>query len=282
MLPARKKKVSHHGLSHPKGLGHKGSVHKGSGQNGSPHSKNLGNSKIVRIERAWGKYLDPKLLAELDETSFMQQCKGGVATKEMLHTYVRQQFHYSRHFTRYLSALLANVVDEGDRRELVDNLFEEMGLGEFGAKPHSLIYRDMMKSMGVRAEDEPVFEATQHLVETMLELCKGKNHLVGLGALCVAAEAIVPHMYSTIVRGFRAAGTPESDLEFYMIHIEGDDEHAKTMRKIMDREIARNPDALHDIHHGARLGIKARIRFFEEIARHHGDLSHKKARLRVV
>jgi hypothetical protein len=47
-----------------------------------------------------------------------------------------------------------------------------------------------------------------------------------------------------------------------MIHIEGDDEHAKTMRKIMDREIARNPDALQDIHPGERLGIKARIRFF--------------------
>jgi hypothetical protein len=67
-----------------------------------------------------------------------------------------------------------------------------------------------------------------------------------------------------------------------MIHIEGDDEHAKTMRKIMDREIARNPDALHDIHPGARLGIKARIRFFEEIAQHHSDSSQKKARLGVV
>jgi pyrroloquinoline quinone (PQQ) biosynthesis protein C len=227
------------------------------------------SSKIVSIERSWNKYLDPEWRNGLDETVFMQLCRSGKASKPMLHTYVRQQFHYSRHFTRYLSALLANVVDESDRRELVENLFEEMGLGEFGAKPHSQIYRDMMKSMRVSSEDEPVFAATQNLVDTMLELCSSKNHLVGLGALCVAAEAIVPHMYSTIVKGFRAIGESEKNLEFYLIHIEGDDEHAKTMRRIMDREIARSPDALHDIHHGARLGIRARIRFFEEIAAHH-------------
>lgn len=224
---------------------------------------------IVSIERAWDKYLDREWLSALDESVFMTRCRQGVASREMLRTYVRQQFHYSRHFTRYLSALLSNIVDEGDRRELVDNLFEEMGLGEFGAKPHSQIYRDMMKAMRVDPSEEPVFSGTQELIDTMLELCKGKNHLVGLGALCVAAEAIVPHMYSTIVHGFRANGEPEENLEFYLIHIEGDDEHAKTMRKIMDKEIARNPEALHDIHHGARLGIRARAKFFEDIAAAH-------------
>lgn len=223
------------------------------------------NSKIVEVERDWGRYLDSAWLESLSLTPFMVACRNGVASRAMLRTYVRQQFHYSRHFTRYLSALLSNIVDETDRRELVDNLFEEMGLGEFGAKPHSQIYRDMMKSMGVDPSEEPVFQGTQELVDTMLELCKGKNHLVGLGALCVAAEAIVPHMYSTIVHGFRAAGEPEENLEFYLIHIEGDDEHAKTMRKIMDKEIANNPDGIHDIHHGARLGIRARVKFFEDV-----------------
>jgi pyrroloquinoline-quinone synthase len=228
-------------------------------------------SGIVAMEREWDTYLDKAWLEALDGTEFMVRCREGSASRELLSTYVRQQYHYSGHFTRYLSALLSNVVNEGDRRDLVDNLFEEMGLGEFGAKPHSQIYRDMMKAMGVDPSEEAVFPGTQELVDTMLDLCKGKNHLVGLGALCVAAEAIVPHMYSTIVHGFRALGEPEANLEFYLIHIEGDDEHAKTMRRIMDEEVKRNPDALHDIHHGARLGIRARVKFFEGVADAHAS-----------
>ena len=231
--------------------------------------KNTSPKDIVRLDRAWNRYLHADWMKGLDNTTFMVRCREGRITRAELDTYVRQQYHYSRHFTRYLAALLANVGDEKDRRDLVENLFEEMGLGEFGSKPHSQIYRDMMAAMKVNPKDEPVFLATQKLIDTMLSLCADKNHLIGLGALCLAAEAIVPHMYSTIVHGFKAVGEAEKNLEFYAIHIEGDDEHAKTMRRIIDSELLKNPDAIHEIHHGARLGIKARIQFFEEISAHH-------------
>jgi pyrroloquinoline quinone (PQQ) biosynthesis protein C len=198
----------------------------------------------------------------LDRTPFLTRCREGIATREELHTYVRQQCHYSRHFTRYLSALLANVTDEHDRRELVQNLFEEMGLGAFGSVPHSQIYREMMDTMGVRLEEEAPFVETDALIGTMFECSGSKRAMVGLGALCLGAEAIVPHLYSTIVHAFEAIGEPTANLEFFRIHIEGDDEHAVTMRRIIQRELLRDATSRVDLDYGAARAIAARVAFF--------------------
>lgn len=221
---------------------------------------------IVQVDKGWSKLLKPSWLAALDETPLLTRCREGVVSRDELYSYVRQQCHYSRHFTRYLSALLANVAEEADRRELVQNLFEEMGLGAFGSVPHSQIYRDMMRSMGVRLEDEAALPATQELIATMFDCCTSKRPMVGLGALCLGAEAIVPHLYSTIVSGFEILGEPRAHLEFFLIHIDGDDEHAVTMRRIIQRELERDPSSRIDLEYGASRAIEARVAFFRAVS----------------
>lgn len=217
---------------------------------------------IVQVGEGWSNYVKSSWIELLDRTPFLTRCREGIATRDELHTYVRQQCYYSRHFTRYLSALLANVIDENDRRDLVQNLFEEMGLGSFGRVPHSQIYREMMRTMGVRLEDEAPFAETDALIGTMFECSGSKRPMVGLGALCLGAEAIVPHLYSTIVNGFDAIGEPREHLSFFEIHIEGDDEHAVTMRRIILREIERDPSSRVDLEYGAARAISARVSFF--------------------
>jgi pyrroloquinoline-quinone synthase len=221
---------------------------------------------IVDVGDEWSRFLRPSWLDLLDGTSFLTRCREGTVSRTELYTYVRQQCHYSRHFTRYLSALLANMTDERDRRDLVENLFEEMGLGEFGSVPHSQIYREMMQMMGVSLEDESAFAETEQLVATMFECCGSKRPMVGLGALCLGAEAIVPHLYSTIVAGFESAGEPRANLNFFLIHIEADDEHAETMRRIILREVERDPASAIDLEYGAARAIGARVAFFNAIA----------------
>jgi pyrroloquinoline quinone (PQQ) biosynthesis protein C len=221
---------------------------------------------IVDVAEGWSSFVRPSWIDSLDSTPFLTRCREGIVSREELHTYVRQQCHYSRHFTRYLSALLASIVDEADRRDLVQNLFEEMGLGAFGSVPHSQIYRDMMQAMGVRLEDEAPFAATEELIATMFECSSSKRAMVGLGALCLGAEAIVPHLYSTVVHGFASIGEPKDNLTFFQIHIEGDDEHAVTMRRIILRELDRHPESRVDLEYGAARAIAARIRFFEAMS----------------
>jgi pyrroloquinoline quinone (PQQ) biosynthesis protein C len=220
---------------------------------------------IANVADEWSPYLRASWIESLDESPFLTRCREGIVTRDELCSYVRQQFHYSRHFTRYLSALLANLADEADRRDLVQNLFEEMGLGAFGSVPHAQIYREMMHAMGVRPEDGPPTPETDVLVATMFECSGARRPMVGLGALCLGAEAIVPHLYSQVVAGFEANGEPRENLVFFQIHIEGDDEHAVTMRRIIDRELERDPTSRVDLEYGAARAIAARLAFFRAL-----------------
>jgi pyrroloquinoline quinone (PQQ) biosynthesis protein C len=221
---------------------------------------------VVDIGEGWSAYLQPSLIRTLDDTPFLTRCREGMATRDELNTFVRQQGHYSRHFTRYLSALLANLTEERDRYELVQNLFEEMGLGAFGNVPHSQIYRGMMEAMGLALDDEAPFAETLALIDTMLECASSRRKMIGLGALCLGAEAIVPHVYSTVVRGFDSIGEPRAHLSFFLIHIDGDDEHAVTMRRIIEREVERDPSSRVDLEYGAARAIGARTAFFRGLS----------------
>jgi pyrroloquinoline quinone (PQQ) biosynthesis protein C len=221
---------------------------------------------IVNVTGEWSSFLRASWIDSLDRTPFLTRCREGIATRDELCSFVRQQCHYSRHFTRYLSALLASLVDETDRRDLVQNLFEEMGLGGFGRVPHAQIYRDMMRAMGVALEDEVPTPETESLIATMFECSSAKRPMVGLGALCLGAEAIVPHLYSQVVSAFEAVGEPREHLWFFQIHIEGDDEHAVTMRRIIVRELERDPSSLVDLEYGAVRAIGARVAFFRALS----------------
>jgi len=218
-------------------------------------------------DHGWDGLLRGEWLRDLRSTSFLTKCREGVASPAELRLFVVQQYQYSRHFVRYLCALLANLPDERDRGALMRNLFDEMGLGGGGNVPHAQIYRDMMAAMSLRDESGEILPGTRALVDTMFDCCKDPRPMVGLGALCLGAEAIVPDMYSTIVRGFEAVGVPREQLEFFHLHIVGDDEHALTMREIILRELSRDPQSRVELEDGAARAIGARVSFFDDITR---------------
>jgi pyrroloquinoline-quinone synthase len=220
---------------------------------------------IVQIDATWRELLRREWIRDLDESPFLSRCREGKATREELYRFVRQQGYYSRHFTRFLNAVMANLADEQDRQALTQNLFEEMGLGEAKATPHSQIYKDMMKSMGVHLEDEPPTAATNELIATMFDCCRSDNPMVGLGAICLGAEAIVPHIYSTVLDGFASIGEPKRHLEFFTIHVGCDDDHAITMRRIIVRRLQAQPRLRIDLDYGAAKAIAARVEFFNAL-----------------
>jgi pyrroloquinoline-quinone synthase len=221
--------------------------------------------KIIDLDSKWDGLIEPSWITALDETPFLTQCREGRVAKRELASFVRQQYYYSRHFTRYLCALISNLRGERDRVALSQNLFEEMGLGKFGSIPHSRIYREMMEKMGIESEGEAVLPSTHQLINLMFDACRDDNPIVGLGALCLGAEAIVPHIYCQIMHGFECHGEPSENLEFFQIHIEGDDEHALTMREIIERELKAEPLQRAMLRQSAHRLIEARASFFEGI-----------------
>jgi pyrroloquinoline quinone (PQQ) biosynthesis protein C len=124
----------------------------------------------------------------------------------------------------------------------------------------------MMKAMGVSFDDEARIPETQHLVDTMLECCLNRNPMVGLGAICLGGEAIVPHVYSTVLEGFAGISEPKRHLEFFTLHVSCDDEHAITMRKIITRRLEADPRSKVDLDYGAAKAIAARAAFFTALS----------------
>jgi len=213
------------------------------------------------LQARWGLWLEPEWIDSLDATPFLTACREGTITLPELENFLSQQFFYSRHFTRYLCALLSNVINEGDRRELTENLVDETGMGKAGGVPHSVLYRDMMTNLGVDWTKQKPLPETLNLVQVMWESCRNPNPAVGLGALCLGAEAIVPHVYSQIVHGFESCGISAETLNFFNIHIACDDEHAVTMKNIIEREM-RGPEQFLTLRCAAARVISARARFF--------------------
>lgn len=216
------------------------------------------------IENRWDGYVHEDWMTELDRTSFLSRCQSGLVTKKELHSFLIQQYFYARQFTRYLCALLSNIPEDSDRRELTANLVDETGLGVAKGIPHSILYRQMMERMGVDPLAEEMSKSTAALIDTMLESCRSPNAAIGLGALCLGAEAIVPHIYAKIVKGFESNGYTKEDLDFFYLHMACDDEHALTMKKIIDREMG-SPRQMQMLKCSAKRVIAARARFFDSI-----------------
>ena len=212
----------------------------------------------------WNRYISEDWIREMDSTSFLSRCRSGVVSRQELDHFLVQQYYYARNFTRFLCALLSNIENEADRQALTVNLIDEMGLGTIAGVPHSALYRKMLERMEIDPGIAPLEKATQALIDAMLESCKSGNILVGLGALCLGAEAIVPHLYGQIVTGFHANGFSKADLEFFYIHMECDDDHALTMKMIIDQRVG-SPRELLTLQSSARRALSLRARFFHAI-----------------
>jgi pyrroloquinoline-quinone synthase len=221
----------------------------------------LQKNKLLR-NKTTSPYIKDEWLEQLGSTRFLARCQTGQISRAELDSFIQQHQVYSRCFTRFLAALLANIVNDQHRLALTQNLFDEMGLGDAGSLPHSTLYRYMMDSMGLLPCTTPL-PSTQRLVDTMFECCKSPNYMVALGAMCLGAEGIVPYLYQWIVDGFQTLGESPDKLRFFTLHIECDDGHAETMNQIIDVELRQTPTALLDLNYGAEKMIQARIEFFE-------------------
>ena len=215
--------------------------------------------------KGWEGLLNPDWIKEMDATPFLSRCRSGQVTIAELKEYLVQQYFYSRHFTRYLCALLSNMSDEEDRQALTENLVDEAGLGEVKGIPHSRIYRSMLDSFGLEPKVSKPLPETESLVKLMLLSCRDSDGAVGLGALCIGAEAIVPHLYGQIVKGFEANGFTKEQLHFFYLHMECDDEHSATMQKIILNRFA-DEVSLTKLGTSAQNLIKARTLFFEALS----------------
>lgn len=171
---------------------------------------------------------------------------------------------YSKSFTRYLSAVMANLENDLFRAELAQNLWEEGG-GCEPTKRHAELFRRFLRdALGVTPEDVEFDAGTQHFVREYLGYCLGNDGLAGSAFLSLGTESIVPRMYLAFVEGLRLAGLRDDQLEFFHLHIACDDDHAETLERIM-LSYAQEPRWLDACKRAMTRALDLRHAFFERL-----------------
>jgi pyrroloquinoline quinone (PQQ) biosynthesis protein C/quercetin dioxygenase-like cupin family protein len=158
----------------------------------------------------------------------------GIFSRSDLQYIFSQYHHYSRNFSRYIAAVMANCDNDRFRAELSKNLWDEGG-GCEPARRHSEIFRGFLRrSLGIEQPDATECAPyTHHFVRAYLDMCLRTDFVAGAASLSLGTEGIVARMYQIMLTGLRSAGIPDDELEFFHIHVACDDEHMRTLEDMM-------------------------------------------------
>ncbi|MFN0157764.1 MAG: CADD family putative folate metabolism protein [Bacteroidota bacterium] len=206
--------------------------------------------------------------AVLDERSmlkhpFYQAWNEGKLTQEMLKSYACQYYHFVKDFPRMVSAVHSNTPDISVRQELLQNLMEE----EQGQENHPALWMRFANALGATTQEvlaATPLSTTTHLVEEMMDSCKGGSFQEGAAAL-YAYEAQIPEVSRVKIRGlkqFYGMDDPAA-IKFFSVHQEADVLHSRSEREMIANNTA--PEAEGDVVNSARRTANALWKFLDGV-----------------
>jgi mannose-6-phosphate isomerase-like protein (cupin superfamily)/pyrroloquinoline quinone (PQQ) biosynthesis protein C len=191
-------------------------------------------------------------------------CKAGYLVFEDFQFIFSQYYLYSKNFTRYLAALMANSNNDYYRSRLSENLWEEGG-GSEPEKRHAEIFRKFLReALSINIEEIEYLDSTSFFVREFLDFCLKSHPMAGSAFLSLGTEGIVARMYAIFVEGMHKAGIDDSKLQFFHIHMECDDEHALTLEQMM-LSYSDQPEWYNNCLQAMDMALTLRNRFFENL-----------------
>src|SRR5262245_8037025 len=160
-------------------------------------------------------------------------CKAGHLTLEDFRFIFSQYYLYSKNFTRYLAAIMANCDNDYFRARLSENMWEEGG-GTAPENRHSEMFRSFLRDgLSVDIEQIDYCDFTHHFMYSYLDYCRRATSAAASAFFSLGTEGIVARTYEIFVAGLKQAGIDESHLKFFHLHMDCDDEHAATLEEMM-------------------------------------------------
>lgn len=216
----------------------------------------------------WAPWLKQDDLLKLTGHPLFRAFESGEVDLPTVRAYLAQHHHYSRHFTRYLCALISKLDNYDDVRKLMTNLVEEMGLDRADQVTHGELYQRTLALVGALPNQVPPFEETRALVQTMLRYCHSDDSIEGLAALCLGAEAIVPLIYRPVIAALDTLGFGDDAKEFFVLHVNEDESHALAMLEILERLTSKDPLARQRAIEVGSIIIRRRIGLLDGVLNH--------------
>ncbi|HEY9723594.1 MAG TPA: iron-containing redox enzyme family protein [Oscillatoriaceae cyanobacterium] len=198
------------------------------------------------------------------QNPLLKACTGGQLLFEDFRYVFAQYYQYSRHFTRYLSALMTRCENDFFRSKLSENLWEEGGALE-PEKRHAEIFRNFLRDgLGLAVEAIKPEPFAELFAKEYLDFCVQSSPCAGSAFLSLGTEAVVADLYAIFLTGLRRAEIPEQHLTFFKIHIECDDEHAATLEEMM-ASYSDEPDWYNTCRRAMTHALDLRDQFFSAV-----------------
>jgi len=173
------------------------------------------------------------------KTEYYQAWSKGELTLDDLRFYAKQYYHLEVMFPRFLSSIHASCDDIAIQQKVLENLNDE----QQGENNHRELWLRFAEGLGLTREEvisAPCDPATQKCIDTLMELAKDPNPVVGLSAM-YAYESQLPDISVSKIEGLKNFYGIDAQraLEFFHVHHKVDAWHAEQER---DMITAMNPD----------------------------------------
>lgn len=190
-------------------------------------------------------------------------------TNEAIKDYANQYSYYSSWFVRYLRGVISSLPSDRLKSRLMENILEEEGnsmASELKDKPHVEIFNHFKNSIGVDENyisQNPASTTSLTWRNLFLQKCDSELLGIGLGAIGLATEYIVPRIYTFIAEAIENHSNfdPSNSL-FFRLHIECDKEHAENIIEIT-KEIAEDIRTRESIRFGVISALNLRNAFWD-------------------
>jgi len=161
---------------------------------------------------------------------------AGKLDRRILGEWVKQQYHFVRHFAEWVAVVYASGPPQDVQQFLLENIAEEEGLigsGEFAPVRHTELLLEFAEICGMpRAEVMDAEKKGQLLPELLgfrswCAVQSRKPFVEALSGLLVGLESQVPGIYrKTMPPLVEKYGFAEDELAYFKLHIEADMDHA--------------------------------------------------------
>lgn len=194
---------------------------------------------------------------------------GRFNTPEVIKDYAHQYSFYSSFFVDYLDGVIKALEKQEHKDALIENIEEEKGdpeASELAEKPHVEIFTHFKRTIGidlVYEEANPPSTTTLLWRDLFLQKCRSTIPGVGIGAIGIATENIVPHVYKYIAEAIEQHTSYPADASFFFrLHMQCDEEHAQNLIDVT-KEIAEDIHTREAIRFGVFSSLNLRNAFWD-------------------
>ncbi|MEQ8708318.1 MAG: iron-containing redox enzyme family protein [Rhodospirillales bacterium] len=163
---------------------------------------------------------------------FSRAFANGELTKGELGFWATQHFYYIDPIPQQFAHLFCRLPDLDARQHLLENLLGEE-MPETPEKRHPDLLVKFARACGLKESDVRdaeqlgnVTAGARAMRAWIWELVAFRNLAEACAGIMVALEGQLPTLYPKYVEALRKIGMTDDDLEFFIVHIEGDEEHA--------------------------------------------------------